>query len=54
MLLSWTGGQGPYQVQQITELGPSNAWQDVDAPLQTSALSIPIGVGAKFFRVRGQ
>jgi uncharacterized delta-60 repeat protein len=53
VLLTWTGGQGPYQVQQTTELGQANAWQDVDAPLHTNALSIPIGVGAKFLRVLG-
>jgi len=54
VFLSWTGGQGPYQVQQSTDLGNPNSWQDLGAPLTTNSITLPIGTGNQFLRVRSQ
>jgi hypothetical protein len=53
-VLSWTGGHGPYQVQQTTDLNQPNSWQDVGDPLQMNSTSLPIAPGTSFLRVRGQ
>ena len=53
-VLSWSGGKAPYQVQQTTDAGQPDSWQDVGAPLQTNSISLPIGSGNLFLRVRGQ
>jgi len=53
-VLSWTGGQGPYQVQQTTTLGPTAMWENVGEPVQATSMRIPLGPGTVFFRVRGQ
>jgi RNA polymerase sigma factor (sigma-70 family) len=52
LLLNWTGGQGPYQVQQTTHLDGSDSWQDLGDPLQTNSVLLPIGAGNVFLRVR--
>ncbi|MBI5385811.1 MAG: hypothetical protein HZA90_14130 [Verrucomicrobia bacterium] len=52
-LLNWSGGQAPYQVQQCRELGASNAWENVGEPVRTNSLSLPLGSGNRFLRVRG-
>jgi len=51
LLLNWTGGQGPYQVQQTTNLTLTNAWQNVGPPMQTNFLLIPDAINPSFFRV---
>ena len=53
-VLSWSGGQGPYQVQQSTDASQPNSWQDVGTPVQTNSISRPIGSHTLFLRVRGQ
>jgi hypothetical protein len=54
VVLSWTGGQGPYQVQQTTHLGDSISWENVGAAAQTNSMTLPIGPGNLFLRVCGQ
>jgi len=54
ILLHWTGGQGPYQVQQVASLGSVASWEDVGVPVQTNSISFPVGMGTLFLRVRGQ
>lgn len=54
VLLNWTGGQGPYQVQQTATLGDPGSWQNVGEPVTANSLRIPLGTGNVFLRVRGQ
>jgi len=53
-VLNWIGGQGPYQVQQTIDATQPNSWQDVGAPIMGNSISLPIGPGTMFLRVRGQ
>ena len=52
--LRWTGGQGPYQVQQAASLGGFTSWEDVGVPMETNSMALPVGTGTLFLRVRGQ
>ena len=52
LVLHWTSGYGPCQVQQTASLGASNSWENVGAPVQTNSMSLPIGPGNLFLRVR--
>jgi hypothetical protein len=54
VVLSWTGGQGPYQVQQKTHLGDSISWENVSTAMQTNSMTLPIGAGNLFLRVCGR
>jgi uncharacterized delta-60 repeat protein len=54
VVLSWTGGRGPYQVQQNTDLGNPNGWTDLGEPVLTNWIVLPIRSGNVFLRVRGQ
>ena len=54
VVLNWTGGQGPYQVQQTSQLGSSNFWQNSGPAVTTNSMSLPLGSGTLFLRVRGQ
>jgi uncharacterized delta-60 repeat protein len=54
IVLSWAGGQGPYQVQQTTNVAATNSWQNVGTAIQTNSATIPLGTGRLFLRVRGQ
>ncbi|MCP5523744.1 MAG: immunoglobulin domain-containing protein [Verrucomicrobiales bacterium] len=54
VILNWTGGQGPYQVQRTATPAEPNSWQNADAPVPTNSMRIPLGPGHQFFRVRGQ
>lgn len=54
IVLSWTGAQPPYQVQQSTNVGHPAAWQNLGAPVQTNAMTLPIGASYQFLRVRTQ
>ena len=51
LLLHWTGGQGPYQVQQTTNLNDPNSWRNLGTAEPTNSLSLPIGPGNTFWRV---
>jgi hypothetical protein len=52
VVLNWTGGQGPYQVQQTTTLGTTSSWENVGDPVQANSMRIPLGSGPQFLRVR--
>jgi hypothetical protein len=54
VLLNWTGGQGPYQVQQTTTLDSTCIWENVGEPVRTNSMRMPCGPGNVFLRVRGQ
>lgn len=50
--LSWTGGTGPFQVQQTTSLSTPVSWQNVGDPVAANSLTLPIEPGTLFWRVR--
>ena len=53
LLLSWSGGIGPYQVQQATDLG-NLVWQNLGGLVSSNSVALsPTNDGA-FFRVVGQ
>jgi hypothetical protein len=54
VVLNWTGGLGPYQVQQCTNLSGTISWANVSEPTPTNSMRIPLGPGQVFLRVRGQ
>jgi uncharacterized delta-60 repeat protein len=54
LVLHWTGGRGPYQVQQCTDLGQPSWWTDLGEPIFTNSIALPIGTGNLFLRVKGQ
>jgi hypothetical protein len=54
VVLTWTGGQGSYQVQQTTTLGATSSWENVGEPVQANSMRIPLVPGNLFLRVRGQ
>ncbi len=53
LVLSWTGGIAPYQVQMTTNLA-NPIWQPVGDPLFNTTFSISATNDAAFFRVQGQ
>jgi hypothetical protein len=53
LLLAWSGGIGPYQVQQATNLD-NPSWQNLGAPISGNSLSLMPTNTAAFYRVRGQ
>jgi hypothetical protein len=53
LLLSWTGGIPPYQVQTSTNLGDPS-WQPFAGPISSNSLSLNPTNSAAFYRVVGQ
>jgi hypothetical protein len=53
LLLAWTGGIGPYQVQQATNLD-NPVWENFGAPTSSNSLSVTPTNGTAFFRILGQ
>ncbi len=53
LLLSWTGGIAPYQVQVSTSLA-NPAWQDFLGPVSTNSLAFSTSNPAAFYRILGQ
>jgi Putative Ig domain/Galactose oxidase, central domain len=53
LLLSWSGGIPPYQVQATTNL-LSPDWQDISGPVSGNSLSITATNDAVFYRIGGQ
>jgi hypothetical protein len=51
--LTWSGGVGPYQVQESTNLANTN-WQDVGGTISSNSLSITPSNSATFYRIFGQ
>ena len=54
IVLSWSKAQGPYQVQQTTDLTQPSLWQDLGSPVLTNSLSLRIGSDTRFLRVQGK
>jgi len=53
LLLSWTGGIAPYQVQMTTDL-VNSAWENVGGPVSSSSLPVAPTNAATFYRIYGQ
>jgi hypothetical protein len=53
LMLNWSGGIAPYQVQQATNL-LNQVWLDLGAPTSATSLPIPTTNAAAFYRVSGQ
>jgi len=51
--LSWTRGEGPFQVQETTSLS-SPAWANVGNPMNGTNLLTPHDGASGFFRITGQ
>jgi hypothetical protein len=53
LFLAWTGGLGPYQVQQATNLA-SPDWQNLGAPISGNSIELTPTNAAAFYRILGQ
>jgi hypothetical protein len=53
IVLSWTGGVPPYQVQAATGL-TSPAWNNLGGPITTNTLVLTPSSVAAFYRIQGQ
>lgn len=53
LLLSWSGGIGPYQVQAATNLVDSD-WQNVGGTVSSNSLFVTPGNNVMFYRIIGQ
>ncbi len=53
LLLSWSGGIAPYQVQATTNLSQP-VWENAGAPTTDNQMTIPLTEPAAFYRVSGQ
>jgi hypothetical protein len=53
LMLSWSGGQPPYQVQTAGNLAEPS-WQNLGAPVTTNTLLLSPSNSAAFYRVQGQ
>jgi hypothetical protein len=53
LLLSWTGGNAPYQVQSSPTLDSPN-WQPLGGPINTNTITVSPSNAASFYRVFGQ
>ncbi len=53
LVLSWTGGTAPFQVQTATNLS-SPAWQNLLGPLNTNTVTLSTNAPAMFYRILGQ
>ncbi|MES2707609.1 MAG: hypothetical protein V4726_13525 [Verrucomicrobiota bacterium] len=50
LILSWTGGRPPYQVQRSRRL--TDGWEDVGTPTEATSMTLPMDESAGFFRIR--
>jgi hypothetical protein len=53
LLLNWTGGIAPYQVQRATNLADA-AWQNFGTTTTANSISAPATNGTAFYRIYGQ
>ena len=53
LVLGWTGGVAPYQVQATTNL-VNPAWQNVGGPTSGTNMILTPGIGGAFYRIQGQ
>jgi hypothetical protein len=53
LMLTWSGGNGPYQIQLTTDLS-SGVWQNVGAPTNATSIVLSPSNVTSFYRVHGQ
>jgi hypothetical protein len=53
LLLEWTGGVAPYQVQTTTNLGVPS-WQNLGDPTSATNLILSPSNAGVFYRIQGQ
>jgi hypothetical protein len=53
LVLNWSGGLAPYQVQRNADLSGTN-WQNFGGPLSTNRLAITPSNTAEFYRIQSQ
>jgi hypothetical protein len=51
--LSWTGGEGPFEIQETDDLRVPD-WQHAYGPVSATSASVPLSGRVGFFRVVGQ
>jgi hypothetical protein len=51
--ITWSGGNPPYQLEASSDLG-ANDWVAVGNPVTSNSTTVPIGTGARYFRVSSQ
>ena len=49
LLLTWTGGRAPYQIQQSSN--PSTGWTNLGALTAGKSASLPVAGAENFYRV---
>jgi hypothetical protein len=54
VLLNWSGGEGPFQVQKAFVLTNNAVWQNVGAPTSNTNATVVRDSAGGFFRVLGQ
>ena len=52
LLLNWSGGKPPYQVQTAASLQPGATWTPIGSPTTATNLLVPAASPAAFFRVQ--
>jgi len=52
LVITWSGGQPPYQLEQTTTLGPKASWQAVGSPVSGFTTTLPVTGPMGFIRVR--
>ena len=52
LVITWSGGQPPYQLEQTTTLGPKASWQAVGSPVPGFTTTLPVTGPMGFIRVR--
>jgi hypothetical protein len=51
LVLTWSGGTPPYQVQRRADLNPATTWQNEGSPTGTNSATVPITGDQGYFRV---
>jgi hypothetical protein len=54
VLLNWSGGEGPFQIQKTFALTTHIVWQNVGVPTSNTNAIVPRGSTGTFFRIVGQ
>jgi hypothetical protein len=52
MVITWSGGQPPYQLEKRSTLQPGALWEPLGAPVTGTSATVPITGTAGFIRVR--
>jgi hypothetical protein len=52
IVINWSGGQPPYQLEQRSTLLPGALWESLGAPVTGTSATVPITGSAGFIRVR--